>query len=418
MPTAPTANFSATSGLAPRTALWMLLALISAFGMSQAFRTVAAIMAPPLQRDFGLTPGQLGTFSGAFHFAFGAMQFLTGIGIDLYGVRRTILVVFPLAIVGAAASALAPGYVSLTLAQVLIGLGCAPAFLVCTVFIARYFAPQRFAAINGLALAVGSIGMLATGTPLAWVIEQWSWRGGFAVLALLGLLAWICIWRSVFEPVPASAAHDAPRESTGEALRRFAALFLLPHTWGIVVLGSTTYAALITLRGLWMGPMLIARHGYSLVQSGNVAVALSLVAVFGPVLFGRLDPGAATRRRWLVGWTLATAALFVLLALGHLAWLDVACMLAIGLASGFIVLQYADVRMAYPAAITGRAMAAFTMAMFMGVAVMQWATGLIATAASGAGLDPYTVVMACIAGWLALSALGFALLPQPPRDVR
>lgn len=418
MPTAPTANSSATSGLAPRTALWMLLALISAFGMSQAFRTVAAIMAPPLQRDFGLTPGQLGTFSGAFHFAFGAMQFLTGIGIDLYGVRRTILVVFPLAIVGAAASALAPGYVSLTLAQVLIGLGCAPAFLVCTVFIARYFAPQRFAAINGLALAVGSIGMLATGTPLAWVIEQWSWRGGFAVLGLLGLLAWICIWRSVFEPVSTSAAHDTPRESTGEALRRFAALFLLPHTWGIVVLGSTTYAALITLRGLWMGPMLIARHGYSLVQSGNVAVALSLVAVFGPVLFGRLDPGAATRRRWLVGWTLATAALFVLLALGRLAWLDVACMLAIGLVSGFIVLQYADVRGAYPAAITGRAMAAFTMAMFMGVAVMQWATGLIATAASGAGLDPYMVVMACIAGWLALSALGFALLPQPPHDRR
>ena len=396
----------------------MLLALVSGFSLSQAFRTVAAIMAPPLQTDFGLTARQLGVFSGAFHFAFGAMQLFMGIGIDLYGVRRTILAVFPLAIAGAVVSALAPGYVPLTLAQVMTGLGCAPAFLVCTVFIARHFPPQRFAAVNGIALAVGTVGMLITGTPLAWVIERWSWRGGFWVLAGLAALAWPWMWRAVHEPAqqPAPPAGGGP-ESVGMALRRFGALFLLPHTWGIVVLGSTTYAALITLRGLWMGPMLVQRHGYTLVQSGNVALALSLVALIGPLLFGPLDPGPARRRRWMVFFTLLTAALFVLLAYARPAWLDVACMLAVGLICGFIVLQYADVRSAYPAGITGRAMAAFTMAMFMGVAVMQWATGAIATWAKGAGADPYTVVMACIAAWLALSALGFALLPQPPRQM-
>ncbi len=401
--------------LSPRAALWMLLALLGAFNLSQAFRTVGAIMAPPLQEDFGLTPGQLGVFSGAFHFAFGAMQLFMGIGIDLYGVRRTILAAFPLAILGAVVSALAPGYLPLTLAQVLIGLGCAPAFLVCTVFIARHFPPQRFAALSGQALAVGSLGMLFTGTPLAWVVEHWSWRSGFWLLALLALLAWLWIWRAVFEPGPfIRPARDGGGESVGQALKRFAALFALPHTWGIVVLGSTTYAAMITLRGLWLGPMLIERHGYSLVQGGNVAVVLSLVALFGPVVFGRLDPGAATRRRWLVGWTLLMAALFVLLAFGWRAWLDVALMLAIGLASGFIVLQYADVRSAYPAEITGRAMAAFTMAMFMGVAVMQWATGVVASIAKGAGADPYAAVMLCIAAWLALSAAAFRALPGPP----
>ncbi|QXL85769.1 MFS transporter [Comamonas sp. NLF-1-9] len=390
----------------------MLLALVGAFALSQAFRTVAAIMAPPLQADFGLNARELGVFSGAFHFAFGAMQLFMGIGIDLYGVRRTILAAFPLCIAGALISALAPGYLPLTLAQVLIGLGCAPAFLVCTVFIARHFAPQRFAAVSGMAMSLGTLGMLFTGTPLAWVIERSSWRAGFWVLAALALLAWLWIWRSVFEPARTGAA-GAAAESPAQALGRFAALFLLPHTWGIVVLASTSYAALITLRGLWMGPMLVARHGYSLVQSGNVAVALSLLALVGPLLFGRLDPGPARRRRWLVGWTLASAALFALLALGRLAWLDIACMLAIGLASGYIVLQYADVRIAYAPQMTGRAMAAFTMAMFMGVALMQWATGAIATWAAGADTDPFAVVMGCIALWLALSAAGFALLPQP-----
>ena len=34
--------------------------------------------------------------------------------------------------------------------------------------------------------------------------------------------------------------------------------------------------------------------------------------------------------------------------------------------SGYMVLQYADVRSSYPAAMTGRAMSVFTMALFLG----------------------------------------------------
>ncbi len=406
------------SGMATRSLVWMLVALISGFSLSQAFRTVAAILAAPLQTDWALSPQQLGVFAAAFHFAFGAMQLFMGIGIDLYGVRRTILVAFPLAIVGSVLSALAPGYGTLVFAQVLIGVGCAPAFLVCTVFIARHFAPQRFAAMSGLALGLGTVGMLLTGTPLAWLVQQWSWRAGFVALAVLAALAWLWMARCVHEP---AAHHGAPpaaeRESVHQAVLRFAGLFALPHTWGIVALGGVTYAALISLRGLWMGPLLIERHGYSLVASGNAALALSVIALFGPIVFGRIDPGAATRRRWLVACTLLTAGLFALLALGIDGALDVALMLAIGLLSGFIVLQYADVRAAYPAHLTGRAMAAFTMAMFLGVAAMQWATGAIASMAEAHGADPYAWVMAGIAAMLALSAAAFAWLPQPPVQV-
>lgn len=399
----------------PHAALLMLVALTSGFALSQAFRTVAAIMAAPLQADFGLSPQALGLFAGTFHFAFGAMQLFMGIGIDLYGVRRTVLAAFPLGIAGALLSALAPGYGTLLLGQVLIGVGCAPAFLVCTVFIARHFAPQRFAAMSGTAMALGTLGMLFTGTPLAWLVQQWSWRAGFGVLALLALLAWLWIWRSVHEPAPAAAGH-APRESVREAVARFGALFMLPHTWGIVVLGAVTYAAFISLRGLWLGPLLIERHGFSLVQSGNVALVVSVVSLLGPLLFGRMDPGAATRRRWLVACTLLMAALFLALALVQHAALDVAAALAVGLLSGYIVLQYADVRAAYPSALTGRAMAVFTMAMFLGVAAMQWFTGLVASLAKAGAQDPFVAVMGCIAALLALAALAFRLLPHPPRD--
>ena len=87
----------------------MLVALTSGFALSSAFRTVAAILAAPLQADFALSPQALGVFAATFHFSFGAMQLFMGIGIDLYGVRRTILAAFPLCIAGAVVSALAWG---------------------------------------------------------------------------------------------------------------------------------------------------------------------------------------------------------------------------------------------------------------------------------------------------------------------
>jgi len=392
--------------------LWlMLMALTAGFALSQAFRTVAAIMAPPLQHAFTLSPQQLGLFAGAFHFAFGALQLFMGMGIDVYGPRRTVLAVFPLAIVGALVTASADSYAGLVFGQVLTGMGCAPAFLACTVFIARRFPSERFAPVSGATMGIGSVGLLLTGTPLAWIIEAWSWRAGFVALALCAAFAWLAILLLVREPAP-SAQHERP--NVVAALRGYGALFRLPHTWGIVALAVFTYAAFLSLRGLWLGPLLIERYGFSLVQSGHVALAVSVVGMMGPPLFGRLDPGEARRRRWIIGFTLAVAAIFVLMAFGPGAVLDVAAALAIGLVSGYIVFQYADVKAAYPASMTGRAMAVFTMALFMGVALMQWLTGLIASVAVALRVEPYAAVLGAIAFLLVVGALAFRLLPAPP----
>lgn len=404
------------AGAARRSApAWvMLAALCSAFALSQSFRTMAAILAPPLQREFGLSAQQLGLFAGAFHFAFGALQFFMGMGIDVYGLRRTVLFAFPCAIAGALLSAFSHQFGVLLVGQVLIGIGCAPAFLVCTVFIARHFPPERFAAVSGLVLGLGSVGMLLTGTPLAWLVDAASWRAGFIALALCSVAAWLLMAWKVHEPARPGAAEHAPL-SMWQALLSYGALFRLPHTLGILLLASVTYASFISLRGLWLGPLLVERHGFSLVQSGNVALIVSVVGMFGPPLFGRLDPGPSKRRQRIIGCTVAVAVGFFLMAVAPSASVDVGVMVVTGLLSGYIVLQYADTRGAYPAEMTGRAMALFTMAMFLGVAFMQWFTGAVASLAAAHGLDPFAMVLATIGILLSLGAAGFAWLPKPPR---
>ena len=391
----------------------MLLTLLSGFALSQAFRTVTSTLAGGLQADFGLSTADLGAFAGLFGLSFGVAQLLMGIALDRYGMRRTVLAAAPVGIAGAALSALAPSQGWLMAGQVLIGVGYSPAFVACTLFIARHFAADRFAFFSGLSMGVGGLGLLFTGTPLAWVVEHWGWRTGFGLLAGLSLLSWLLIYAVVHEPAD-TEAHHRPASSWSDALAGMGRLFTLPHTWGIVILGMSCYAAFLSLRGLWLGPLLIHRHGFSLVDSGNVALVLSLIALFTPAVFGSLDPGAARRRVWVSRASLLMAGLFATMALVNNATATVVLMVVTGLLSGYSILQYADVRSSYPAELTGRALSLYTMAMFLGVAFMQSLTGAVAAWAASAGLELYRAVLLTIAAWLSLASLAFRLLPVSP----
>ena len=388
----------------------MLLALLSGFSLSQAYRTVTAILAPGLQADFGMPATSLGTFAGLFGLSFGVAQLFMGIALDRYGLRRTVLAAAPLSVVGAVLSALAPTQGWLMAGQTLIGIGCSPAFVACTLFIARHFSADRFAFFSGLSMGVGGLGLLFTGTPLAWVVQHWGWRMGFGVLAVLGVFSWLVIYLVVHEPAPADPSHQ-PAGSWGEALVGMAQLFTLPHTWGIVIMGLSCYAAFLSLRGLWLGPLLIHRLGFSLVDSGHVALALSLIGLFTPAAFGRMDPGPRRRRTWVANASLLMAGLFGALAFAQHAGITVALMILTGVLSGYGVLQYADVRSSYPPALTGRALSLYTMAMFLGVAFMQSLTGAVAAWADGAGVEPYRAVLLTIALWLVGASAAFRLLP-------
>jgi len=400
-----------------RLAWLMLLALASAFMLSQAFRTVAAIMGPPLAQELGLSKQRLGLWSATFHFAFGLMQLLFGVSIDLWGVRRTILTAFPLAVLGALVSAWAPNYPALLLGQAMIGAGCGPAFLVCTVFIARHFRADRFTATSGVVMSLSNLGILLTATPLAALIESTSWRWAYAALALLGVAAWTAIFLRVRDEAAPPAAHGArprQRQSVRQAVGGMLQLFKLPHTAGLVIFAAVAYAGFITLRGLWLGPVLIERHGLTLVQSGNVALLVTLSGLASPAVFGRLDPGGTRRVRRMLAFSLLAAALLLSMAVARSLWLDVALPIVYGMLSGYSMLQYGYVHDAYPAAVRGRAMALFTMAMFLGVSLMQWISGLAAAAAGALGLEPIAGALATTGLMLALGGIAFTLLPRAP----
>jgi len=391
--------------------LWAMLSALSVlFALSHAYRTLPTVIAGQLQQQLTLSEQQLGAFAGVFHLAFGAVQLAAGVAVDLYGPKRTVAWSFVAAIAGALICASSERFVILLAGQALVGIGCAPVLLAIMVFVAERYPRNQFARLSGLTLGAGGMGMLLTGTPLAWVVESWSWRVGFLLLALISIVAWAVALMLVDDGRGGARRQEA---AFGEAWRQVGLLLLLKQTAGVLMLGAITYSAFLALRGLWIAPLLQTQHGLSLIESGHVIFGASLAALFGPPLFGALDPGGRSRRLWIVTAAAVFAVLFVALASSSSTSAVVAIFLGSSLLAGFITLQYADVRSSYPDNMAGRALALFNTAMFLGVALTQWATGAVAAAASERGSNAFAAVFLTLAALLALGATGFYLLPWP-----
>ena len=258
------------------------------------------------------------------------MQLFVGVALDRYGPKRTVCAFFSLGVVGAILCTAAPNFAVLIAGQILLGIGSAPAFLAVLLFIAQVYPPNRFTHISGYAMSFGGLGMLVTATPLAFVVQTWSWRASFALLAIASVLALVVTWGVVREPPPRVSAKS---ETLAEAFKQATLLFKAPQTAGILVLGAITYSSLLALRGLWIVPLFVQRHDFSLVQAGNVVLILSIAMLLSPMIFGRIDPGARWRRELIVAGAIVSAALILILgwATPRATSLEVALTLAIGL---------------------------------------------------------------------------------------
>ncbi|MCB8823202.1 MFS transporter [Microvirga rosea] len=387
-----------------------LAALISVFALSQAFRTLPAIIVRDIEQAFQATPEQIGTYAGIFHFTFAMMQIPVGICLDRYGSRTVVLVFTAVAIAGAGLCAVAPSFAGLLLGQALIGVGCSPALMASLVYISREYPSGRFGPLSGLIAALGGLGMLLTTTPLAWCIEHTSWRIAVGVLGVLSALSLLACLSFVHE----SAKPAGRTETVAQAIKEIKTV-VRRDTAGIFVLGFVTYAAVVAIRGLWIVPIFVNWHSFSLREAGYVAFAMTVAMIVGPALAGPLDPGPASRRGAIIlisaGLTLALAVLA--LGAGFSATGNAAVTVLVGMLSSVTVLQYAYIRSNYPAAMIGRALATFNMSVFLGIATVQGASGAVAAWAVSAGLEQFSAVLCFIAVTTAAGLLLFSVLPRP-----
>ncbi|BCX18214.1 MAG: MFS transporter [Geminicoccaceae bacterium] len=385
-----------------------LVALTLANTLSQFFRIAMGLVAPELARDLDLAPAALGTLSAAWFLAFALAQPLVGMALDRLGPRRSVAGLFLLAGLGCVLLAGAESEGEAVLAQIAIGLGCAPVYMGTLVVVARFWPTERFAALSATLLAIAATGSILGATPLALLVEALGWRGSFLVFAALvtaGSAAVFLLVRDSPEGRPPPARSEGPLE----VLRGMVEVVRLRPLRPLFPMLFATYAVVMAVRGLWAGPYLAEMQGLAPVPRGHALLVISLAMIGGLLGFAALERRLDRRKGpTLVATAVAMAGLLFLALRPGLATVPATLLLSAVVAGSVTYsLLMAQGRLFLPDRLVGRGLALLNMASFLGAALLQTLTGLVVAAAPA---EPPGARWAWLFAFLALW-LGLALLP-------
>jgi MFS family permease len=372
-----------------RALMFALLALACGHMLSTLLRTIPAVSLDVMAADFRTAPQTLASLTSIYHFAFAASQIPVGAAMDRFGVRPVSLSLLAGTIIGALASGLAAGPEGFLFGQLLLGIATSGMLMCPMTLAAKQMSAARFGLWSGMILSIGNIGMLLSASPLAFVVEQYGWRAGFWISAGFGAAVALAVFLLVPKQPAEHADPSSPLSQMAEVLR----IGLSRPLRGLVALALVSLASSLVLRGLWGGPWLMEIKALGRVEAGNVLGLFTLALIIGPALMGIVDRAIGHRREVLAATHSLAALLLVLAAAGApnyplSEWLgvkavpaeiDAALFALMGIAISTQPLLFGMTRQMAGAQNAGKALSAINLAFFLGTALVQSATGVMAT---------------------------------------
>ena len=366
----------------------VLLPFAAAYFLSYVYRSVNAVIAPDLARDFELSAAGLGLLTSAYFLAFAAFQLPLGLLLDRFGPRRTDAVLLLIAALGALVFAFAPALPLLIFGRALIGLGVSGCLMSGIKANVIWFPLSRLGSMNGWMFFSGGLGLIAATVPVEIAIKLTNWRTLFVVLAALT----VCASLLIFFVVPERDQPNEPEPLVAQ-LGVLARVFLERRFWQIALAASTLQSTNMAVQGLWAGPWLRDVAGLT-----RDAVAFHLLVMAVATTIGFLFWGNFATRLNRRGVPLST----VYIA-GTGVFLAFQLLVTLGLTRGALLLwagygffatagsvSYAILPNRFPTALAGRVNTALNAMVFTWAFVVQWGIGAVIGLwpATAAGYDP------------------------------
>lgn len=363
----------------------MILPLSLLFLVSMFYRVSSAVIASELMRDLSLTAEDLGLLSSIFFYAFALTQIPMGIAMDIFGVKRVILCLSSLGIVGAVTFAVATSFPMAFIGRALLGVGMACALMGTYKHISIWFAPGAFATISGLTLSIGTLGNAVATAPLAVAVNLIGWRKAFLLVVCIHLIITFWIYAAVRDYPEGDEQRKTSPGHRGNPLKGsmggILMVFRLPSFWLIALASFVRYGTYISIAGLWAGPYLEHVYHISLVDRGKILLAIPLGYMIASPIFGILSDRVFRNRKAVVLFALFFYTIFIYPLTGFFPVLSLSLIVVtffcIGILSSFSMIMYANVKELLPSSISGTAMSAVNFFTFAGGGFFQHVMGAI-----------------------------------------
>ena len=354
----------------------VFVAVVTITLASQFFRASTSALGPELMRDLSLSPEGLGLANAAFFVSLTAAQIPIGMLFDRFGPRLVVTWLNVFTVLGAALHVLARSEALFVFARFLVGLGCAGSFMAAVVLCVRWYAGRNFSTMLARVFALSGLGYLLAGSPWAAFAAWIGWRSAFAVSALFaGATGFLFFALARDHPGDGPAVRP---ERLREILSGFRDVWQTSGLVPILAMHFVSYAAFLTVFGVWAGPYLNDVYDFDPVARGNVLVAMATAQILATLGFGPLDRFLPRRIIVMLAASTSIAALAMLIFLAHPpATVAVLMLVVFSAVTSFGVVNVADANSRFPARIAGRGATAVNLFQVVGTSVLPILSGMV-----------------------------------------
>lgn len=241
--------------------LSILVLLILSVCINYLDRGSLSVAAPVMEKEFALTPSQLGWLFSAFFWSYAIFQLVAGWLVDRYDVKWVYAGGFLLWSLATAATGMLTAFSALLIARLFLGVGESVTYPAISRIVVKNFPERQRGTVNSLIDAGCKIGPALSTLLGGLLVDRFGWRALFFVMGLGGLL-WLLPWMML---VPADKGGRGTQESHGpsmwdiirrrEALGTSLGMFTLGYVWYFLLSWLPLY--LVQERGFSMAKMAV-----------------------------------------------------------------------------------------------------------------------------------------------------------------